>query len=285
MRVLLVTKGHPFEREPFFAVFDADRGVAWTHVEHPAAVQLFHPERLTDFDVVVLYDMPGIRFTGGDPPVRFLDPPSDYVRGFRQVLDAGTVGLVFLHHAVAGWPAWSEYAEIVGGRFHYQPAALRGVDYPDSGYRFDVHHHVEVLEPDHPVCRGLGAGFDITDELYLFPVLEDDVVPLMRTTFDVRDPSQFWSAGHAIRGRRDCNEGWTHPPGSDLVGWVKHAGRSPIVYLQFGDGPGTYADPDYRLVLGNAIRWAASEEAHTWAQARAAAAAAAAQPTASERPT
>ena len=87
--------------------------------------------------------------------------------GWRSLLDAGR-GLVFLHHAIAGWPAWPEYAEIVGGRFHYQPGSLGGRDWPDSGYRFHVDHTVEVLEPGHPVCAGLPARFPITDELYLF---------------------------------------------------------------------------------------------------------------------
>jgi len=32
---------------------------------------------------------------------------------------------------------------------------------------------------------------------------------------------------------------------------------SPIAYIQFGDGPGTYADPNYRRIVANAIRWAA----------------------------
>ena len=268
LRVLLVTKGHPFQREPFFEVFDADAEIEWTHVEQPAARALFHPDRAGDFDVFVMYDMPGITFTRGDPPVRFDEPPSDYVAGFDSLLDAGK-GMVFLHHAVAGWPAWDRYAEIVGGRFHYQPARLRGVDYPDSGYRFDVVHRVDVVAPEHPICAGLGDGFEITDELYLFPVLTDDVVPLMRTRFDVDEARNFYSADHAIRGKRNDNDGWSHPPGSDLVAWVKHAGRSPIAYLQFGDGPGTYADPNYRRALGNAIRWAASDEAHAWSRARA----------------
>ena len=269
LRVLLVTKGHPFQREPFFEVFDVDTGIEWTHVEQPAARALFHPDRAGDFDVFVMYDMPGITFTRDDPPVRFDEPPADYVAGFEALLDAGK-GMVFLHHAVAGWPVWARYAEIVGGRFHYQPARFRGVDYPDSGYRFDVTHRVDVVAPEHPICAGLGDGFEITDELYLFPVLTDDVVPLMRTRFDVGEARNFYSADHAIRGKRNDNEGWSHPPGSDLVAWVKHAGRSPIAYLQFGDGPGTYADPNYRRALGNAIRWAASEDAHTWARARAA---------------
>jgi type 1 glutamine amidotransferase len=164
-------------------------------------------------------------------------------------------GLVFLHHAIASWPAWAEFADIVGGRFHYAPASLHGVDYPDSGYRFDVRHTVEVLEPDHPVCAGLGERFTLTDELYCFPVLSGEITPLLRTTFDTTDTSQFFSADLAIRGRRNSNEGWHHPPGSPLVGWTKQAGRSPVVYLQFGDGPQTYADPSFRKVLSNAIQW------------------------------
>jgi hypothetical protein len=265
LRVLLVTKGHPFAREQFFAVFDADTGIEWTHVEQPAAQALFDPERAAAFDVFVMYDMPGIRFTRGEPPVEFADPPAAYAEGFRALLAAGKA-MVFLHHAIAGWPSWEEYAEIVGGRFHYQPGTLRGVAYPDSGYRFDVTHRVEVLDPDHPICAGVGDGFELTDELYLFPVL-DDVVPLMRSTYDFA-AGNFASADLAIRGRRNENQGWSHPQGSNLVAWVKNAANSPVAYVQFGDGPATYADANYRRVVANAIRWTSSAEAHHWARAR-----------------
>jgi uncharacterized protein len=265
VRVLLVVKGHPYQRQPFYDVFDADRGITWTLVEQPAAQALFHPDRAGDFDVFVMYDMPGIEFTGAAP--RFASPPASYVAGFEALLDAGK-GMVFLHHALCSWPAWDRMAEIVGGRFHYEPATLRGVAYPDSGYRLHEPHHVEVVDAAHPICAGLGDGFDLTDELYLCPVFSDDVVPLMRTTYDVTDASKFYSPAAAIRGRRDTNEGWSHPPGSDLVAWVKHAGSSPVAYLQFGDSPDCYGDPSYRRAVGNAIRWAASPDAHEWARAR-----------------
>ncbi len=68
-----------------------------------------------------------------------------------------------------------------------------------------------------------------------------------------------------MRGQLNSRGDWTHPPGSNLVGWVKSAGNSPIVYLQLGDGPATYNDPNYRQILANAIRWACSEEAAAWA--------------------
>ncbi len=266
IRVLLVTKGHPFPRDPFFAVFDDDPGITWTHVEHPAADQLIHPDRCAEFDVLAFYDMPGIRFTRADPPMELTDPSPELRSAWAALVESGK-GLVFLHHAIAGWPTWPEYARLLGGRFHYGPATLAGVDYPSSGYQFDATHRVTVIDPDHPVCAGLGDGFSITDELYLFPVLEADVVPLLRTDATLTD-DHFFSADLAIRGERGSRRDWSHAPGSSLVGWVKHAGNSPVCYLQFGDGPGTYADPSYRRVIGNALRWAAGAAAHDWARAR-----------------
>jgi uncharacterized protein len=267
-RVMVVTGGHPFDRDPFCAVFDAVTPARWTHLEQPSAADHLNPADCADADVIVFYDMPGIRFTRADPPTETPMPSVSQQAGLQALMAEGK-GLVFLHHAVAGWPAWEPYAHIVGGRFHYQPATLDGVDYPDSGYRFNVTHRVEVLDPIHPICVGLGEGFTITDELYMYPVLTEEVVPLLRTTFPMNDALQFYSANLAIRGERNCNRGWTHPSGSDLVGWVKNAGNSPVAYLQFGDGPETYADPNFRQVLTNAINWAASADANQWARQRA----------------
>ena len=269
--VLLITKGHPFDKAAFFDVFDAliadpDSSLTqYTHVEQPAAQVFFDPDLAAPYDVFVMYDMPGIVFTGGEPPVRAERPSEAFEDGVWRLLEAGK-GLVFLHHAIAGWPAWEEWARVVGGRFHYQPAELAGVAYPDSGYRHDVTHTVEVAA-HHPITTGLPATFEITDEVYLAPVLEEDVEPILRSTHTFTDDG-FYSAGHAIRGRLYTNEGWSHPPGSSLVGWVKHAANSPVAYIQFGDGPQTYADPNYRRVVGNAIDWAASAEAADWAAAR-----------------
>jgi uncharacterized protein len=256
--VLVVTGGHPFERESFFAVFDSIEHITWTAAGEPEP----------GHDVVVFYDIAGLRFTRSDPPTETPQPTDRQRATYQALMEAGT-GLVFLHHSIASWPAWPEFAEIVGGRYHYQPGRLRGVDYPDSGYVFDVTHVVDVLDPQHPVCEGLGTSFELTDELYCFPVLEDSVVPLMRTRFDTTDVARFYGTDLALRGRRDTNEGWTHPPGSDLVGWVKHAGNSPVVYLQFGDGPVTYADPTFRHVVANAIAWSASTDARRWVTERA----------------
>lgn len=252
--VLLVTKGHPFARDAFAEIFESMPDVATTAVEHPAAELLLDPTAAAPYDAIVFYDMPGIEFRPGKPPL-FHAPPDRVVEGFRALLEAGK-GLVFLHHAIAGWPAWPEYADIIGGRFLYQPGEVDGVALPDSGYRHDVRHHVRVVDPDHPVTAGIGDGFEIVDEVYLFRAFEDRVHPLLRSDHAFEDTG-FYSAARAVEGVFESREGWSHPPGTDLIGWTHRAGNSPVVYLACGDGPAAYASPELRRLIRNSIEFVA----------------------------
>lgn len=259
--ILLVTKGHPFERDAFFSMFDG-LDVNWTHVEQPAARVFFEPAFAQDYDALVMYDMPGITFAA-DGPV-FEVPTQAYQDNLMSLLESGK-GMVFMHHAIAGWPAWPEYAEIIGGRFLYMPGELRGATLPDSGYRHEVEHQISVQQ-DHPVTAGLPKQFKMTDELYLSEVFEDSIQPLLASDYRFKRDN-FYSATHAVKnGRMFDNEGWDHNDGSNLVGWFKHYRNSPIVYLQGGDDPKAYDSPDYRQLLQNAINWVSSEDAHDWAR-------------------
>jgi type 1 glutamine amidotransferase len=262
-RILLVTKGHPFEREPFLDLFrsfatdrDAAGPIEFEHVEHPEAAERLHPDRLGAVDAIVFYDMPGLHFTRADPPLELVPPTSGFVAGFEALLDRG-IGMVFLHHAIASWPSWARYAEIVGARFLYAPGELWGRTWPDSGYLLDITHTVEVLAPEHPVCAGLPATFELRDELYLTPPVMPGVTPLLRTTHPMTD-DHFFSATNAIGGRRNSREGWAHPAGPDLLGWTHTVGNASVVYLQPGDGPSSYADAHVRRLVRNAIEFVSS---------------------------
>ncbi|MCP5040051.1 MAG: ThuA domain-containing protein [bacterium] len=256
LEILLVTKGHAFDRNAFAAIFEDFPDVSTTQVEQPAAQHFFCPEAAADYDAIVLYDMPGIEFRAGMPP-RFHEPPPDYVEGFRALLEAGK-GLVFLHHAIAGWPAWPEYAEIIGGRFLYQPGELRGEPLPDSGYRHDVRHRIRVVDPGHPVVEGIPSEFEIVDEVYLFRAFEDSVTPLLRSNHTFED-SEFYSAARALEGKSESRKGWSHPPGADLIGWTHRYHNSPIVYLACGDGPSAYESTEFRQLIRNAIGFVAGK--------------------------
>ena len=261
--VLLITKGHPFDKGPFFEMFDS-LGVDYTHVEQPAARVFFNPDMAKDYDVLVMYDMPGINFVPGGP--QFESPDEGYRSGMMALLKSGK-GMVFLHHAIAGWPAWDEYAEIVGGRFLYLPANLRNEPCQDSGYRHEVAHTIEVVL-EHPMTEGLPSRFVMTDELYLGEVFTDNIIPVLRSQHQFVQEN-FYSAAKVVReGKMFNNENWEHREGCNIVGWIKNYSNSPIAYLQGGDDGAAYADDNYRLLLSNAIRWAASKEALGWAKSR-----------------
>jgi type 1 glutamine amidotransferase len=261
LNVLLVTRGHPFDRDSFFDIFDSIPDIQYSNVEHPAAQYMFTPEMAKNFDCYVQYDMPGIKF--GDGPPQYFEPPEFYKEGVRAMGDAGCP-LVILHHCAAAWPAWPEWSEIVGGQFLYTPMQSRGVDHPDSGYNIDVAHTVSPAM-DHPITHGI-EPFEIVDEVYLLPVFEDSIIPLFRSNWDFKRNNFYSAANAVVRGELNSNQDWDHPNGSNLVGWIKTYKNSPVVYLQFGDGPEAHQNPNFRRILSQAIKWASSDEAKSWAR-------------------
>jgi len=261
VKVLLAVRGHAFDRTALDAMFQAMDGITVTVVDQPAAAQLMNPDGMAPYDALMLYDMPGLDF---DPVVdrpAYVDPGETFRHGFEALLQQGK-GIVALHHSLAGWPAWPQYGEYLGGTFLYRPGMLRGQDRPDSGYRHQVSYIAEVVARDHPIMDGIPDTFAMTDELYLGEIFDADVTPLLRARHAfVRDG--FYSAAAAMEGRLFDNEGWSHEAGSNLIGWTKRAINSPLVYLQPGDDAVTYDNPTYRRLVENAIRWVISAEART----------------------
>ena len=262
MRVLAVTGGHRVDLPAFtglLAAVCAERGWVFAHAEQPAAQDWLRPEHRGAFDAVLCHDLPGLTLRRGTPPTP-VGPDPDVARALAELLMAGQ-GIVFLHHALAGWPGWPGWADVLGGRYHYAPAELRDETWPDSGYRF-ADYTARIVAPDHPVCAGI-EDFELTDELYCCPVFEDEVVPLLRADAPA---APFTETYAEVLGTRSAESTWQHPPASDLIGWAKAAGTSPVVYLQPGDGPATFASAPFRRLLGNALAWVASPEAAAWAR-------------------
>jgi type 1 glutamine amidotransferase len=169
---------------------------------------------------------------------------------------------VFFHHSVASWcHTWPQYVEAIGAAADWGMALknIRGKDYPISGFRGGQQQHITIVDKTHPIVQGLGDGFDITDETYLCPMFEDSVHCLARTSA-VPTKENF-----PMQMQRFQN--WNHPPGSNMVAWVKTAEKSPVAYIQHGHDHVAWENPAFRTLLMNAIRWAASPEAMKWAAA------------------
>lgn len=253
LNILVAVRGHPFDRTAFDALFQDMEGVSATMVDQPAAARLMNPKGMAGFDALVLYDMPGLDFEHPAERPGIISPPDELKSGLRALLEQGT-GVVALHHALAGWPDWPDYAEWLGGRFLYAPSELRGRMRIDSGYAHDVVYDAINVAPGHPVMAGIPATFAMCDELYLAEIFEEDVTPLLRSSARF-SADRFFSPQHALAGRMHCNDGWAHPDGGNLIGWAKQAINSRLVYLQPGDGRSAYDQPDYRRLVRNALFW------------------------------
>ena len=84
---------------------------------------------------------------------------------------------MFLHHASAAWAhTWPEYSEVVGGACDwYAPQRIRGIDNPNHGYFGMTPQFISFVDKNHPITKGLGDGFHVTDEAYACHWFEDSV--------------------------------------------------------------------------------------------------------------
>ena len=269
-KVLVVTKGHPFDHNAFHAVFDANPDVVATFVEHPAAQVILRPENVTAYDALVFYDMMGIPV--GPDAMAAAQPPADYVRSIEALLDRG-VGLVLLNHALVQWPLWPLWQEITGSTFRLTQGEVNGVVVPGSGYRGgggephrNATHRLSPVDAPHPVTRGLEAGFEITDELYLRTPLPatPDIVALLTSDYAFTQ-ANFNPPPLAPPAEQAA---WAHPDGDNVIVWARRARNSPVVASEAGDGPAAYSNPGFPRLLANAIAWVASDEARAWARSR-----------------
>ncbi len=178
LRVLVVTGGHGFQAEPFFALFDSVPNAVVTRATYPAAADLLKPALADQQDVVVFYDM-------------WTKPLTQQQKdAFVALLKRG-IGVVALHHTLAAHPDWPEYAKIIGGRYFVRPTQWDGQTYKSS-YAHGQDIHVRVADPDHPITRGL-SDFDIHDETYKDYYTDPRAHVLLTTDHPKSDPELAWT--------------------------------------------------------------------------------------------
>ena len=215
IRALVVTGGHEFEKEAFFKLFKDNPEITYRAVEHPNAHALLKADAAKDYDVLVFYDMHQ-EITD--------EAKADFVARLKE-----GKGLVVLHHAIADYQQWPEYAKIIGARYYLEKTVVDGVEKPRSAYKHDMNFTIHVADPKHPVTKEV-KDFEIHDETYnLFDVAKDNHVLL--TTEE-----------------RESNH---------VIGWAKTYGQARVVYLQSGHDHFAYENPSYQRILRQAIRWTA----------------------------
>ena len=218
IRLLIFSGGHDFNTNEFFQVFKDNHEVTFVAATHPNAHKLLRPESAANFDVLVLYDM-------------WQKIDAETKTNFVNFLKAGK-GLVSLHHSIANYQDWPLQWEIVGGRYYLQPMKVDGVPKARSIWKHDVEVPVRVVDPNHPVTRGV-KDFVIRDETYgLYDMLPGS--------------NQLLATDEATSAKH--------------LAWAKNWGDARVVYLQLGHDKLAYANPNFRQLLAQAIRWTAKRD-------------------------
>jgi type 1 glutamine amidotransferase len=178
IKVLLVTGGHGFEKEPFFQVFKNNLEISFTHAAHATTnATVYEREDLLTYDVVALYDMPK-------------EITEAQKAGFLSLLEKG-VGLVVLHHALVSYQHWPEYERIIGGRYPEEDGKSGAVT-EQVGYQHDVEVPMIIVTKDHPITAGM-KDFTIHDEIYWGYRVGSDVTPLITTTHPKSGKPLAWT--------------------------------------------------------------------------------------------
>ena len=215
VRVLIVTGGHEFEHEPFFKVFKDNPEITYQAAEHPNAQALLKPDAARNWDVLVLYDMHQ-EITA--------EAKADFVARLKE-----GKGLVVLHHAIADYQDWPEYAKIIGARYYLQKTTVDGVEKPRSAYKHGMHFTIRVPDPNHPVTSGV-KDYEILDETYKWFDVAKECHPLLTTD---------------------------EPESNPVIAWAKTYEGARVVYLQSGHDHSAYENPNFQQVLRQAINWVA----------------------------
>ncbi len=166
IRVLVVTGGHGFEKEPFFKLFKDNPDITYQAVEHPKAHAMLTTEAAKQYDVIVTYDF-NQKITD--------EAKADFVARLKD-----GKGLVVLHHSIAAYPEWPEYWKIIGAHYYLAATNVNGVAKPRSAYKHGVDFTIHIADTRHPVTRGL-KDFDIHDETYKWFDVSPECHPLLTT--------------------------------------------------------------------------------------------------------
>lgn len=149
-------------------------------------------------------------------------------KNFISLLNRG-VGLVVLHHAMGAFQSWPGYKKISGGKYYTKATEEGGVERPGSTFKHDEDMKIHIANSKHPITRGM-SDFEIHDETYK-------------------------NCGHQKNNQVLLTT--DHPNNDKTIAWVRRYGKAKVCGIQLGHDGKAYANPNYRRLVAQAIRWTA----------------------------
>ncbi len=184
---------------------------------------MFDPERLKEFDAVVLVNTTGDWLAPKQAKGQQLSPEERKTRDAtlqrrRQALlefVASGKGVAGFHAASDSHYNWKEFGELIGGYF--------------DGHPWHQKIGVTLTEPEHPLLAAFdGKGFEITDEIYQFkdPYTRDRLRVLLTVDNSTID---------AGKGKRK--------DGDYAIAWIQEHGKGRVFYSSLGHRDSIFGHP------------------------------------------
>jgi type 1 glutamine amidotransferase len=177
LKVLVVTGGHAFEREPFFTLFEGYDDIEYVEAQLKDDSEIFEDITGWDYDVIVFFNM-----TQNISPKR--------QENFTKLVKDG-VGVVALHHCMGSYQEWPEYIKIIGGRYNLKVSEEGGIKREASTYKDNVDFTVHIEDTQHSITRGL-SDFEVHDETYKKCSFEKTNRLLLTTNYPDSDRELGW---------------------------------------------------------------------------------------------
>jgi uncharacterized protein len=217
VRALVITGTHGYDKPQFNAMFGGLPGLDCTVKEAGKNPGVFFDQIDSwPYDVIVLYNY-GQELSEA------------HRKNFIALLHRG-VGLVALHHSIAGFPGWLEYEKIIGATYPLNEETRDGVKLARPTYKHGVTMRIHVEDPAHPILTGLG-DFEIHDESYKGWVYHEGSHLLLTTD-------------HADSNRQ--------------IAWTRTYGKARVFYLELGHDKLAYEKAQYQRLIRQGVLWAAA---------------------------
>ncbi len=165
-----------------------------------------------------------------------------YTSGEVPISDAGKAALLAwvrdgggwfgVHSATDTWYQWAEYGELIGGYF--------------AGHPWTEPVTAQIEDPDHPAMRGLGASWNVFDEIYHHRAYSrDNVHVLMRLDPETTD----WTRNGIIPERLADKD--------VALAWCREDGAGRVFYHALGHRDEVWEDAVFGGQLIGAVKWLA----------------------------
>ena len=210
------------------------------------------PATLAVYDVVVL-DYNGPRW-GPNAEAAL----ADFVRSGKGLVGVHGAnwafsGLVVLgdHHVPTGImePPWPEYKKMIGGVWSDQP--------PASGHAPRHKFLVRIIDPNHPVTRGLPNSFEADDELYHNMHMADGV-HVLATAYDDPNNKLAQPKTPPVQPGKWPTLDMTPTGKDEPMLWTVDYGRGRTFYTTLGHDVKAQELPGFSTTFIRGVEWAAT---------------------------